>query len=184
MQIILKAVKRKIPPRKKIISVFAVITFIIYGWTLYWFLHELPAWLNYLQLSEILNLYSYNLAVNFLESSAFLFFVIFLCLILPRKWLYTEFVYRGVALSLSIIIYLITMIARRSQILVFSTNMIKWSPVILFAAYATIIIFEKLPFVKKLVEGFADRATIFLYVNIPASILAIATIAIRNIRFN
>lgn len=182
MKKIAQLTRSKTPALDKIAPVYAVITLVIYGWTLYWSLHELPAWLHYLQLTEIINLYFYFLMVNFLESLFILLFILSLCVVLPRNWLFAEFIYRGTALSLFIAIYLTTMIVRRSQIMEFSTNMAKWFPVILVIALLFIMIVEKLSFMKKLVEEFADRATIFLYINIPASIVAIVIIMIRTIK--
>jgi hypothetical protein len=182
MKKLLLRVKEQFPTWDKVLPVYAVITFVIYGWSLYWFLHELPAWLHYLQLTEIISLYSYVLMVNFLESLLILFFLLILCVALPQNWLFDKFIYRGSALSLFIITYMIAMIVRRSQIMEFSTNMVKWFPVILIIALLFIIAVEKFSFIKKSVEGFADRATIFLYINIPASIMAIVFIMIRAIR--
>jgi len=181
MKKILLRVKKQLPTRDNILPVYAVITFVIYGWSLYWFLHELPAWIQYLYLSEILAIYLYVLMVNLFESLLILLLMLTLCVLLPAKWFYSEFTYRGVMLSLFTIAYLAALIVRRSQILEFSTNMINWFPLILFAALLFINLLERFSFFKKAVVNFADRATVFLYINVPVSIIAIVIIAIRSV---
>jgi hypothetical protein len=182
MKKIIRLVKNKIPDWENIIPVYAVISFVIYGWTLYWFLHDLPAWLNYLHPIEIINQYTYILMVNLLESLFILLIVLVLCIILPRNWLFTEFVYQGTVISLFIVTYLIALIVRRSQIMVFSINMVRWFPVILLIAFILIVLAGKLNFIKRATEEIADRITIFLYLNIPFSILATIAITVRALK--
>jgi len=132
LQLFLTHLREKIPAWDKVAPVYAVIASVVYGWTFYWFLHELPAWLQYLQVTEIVVLYLYTLLVNFLESLVLLFCLLLLCVLLPRNWFYVGFVFRGVSMSLFVLAYVIAMIVRRSQILVFSTNMVLWFPIFFY----------------------------------------------------
>ena len=171
--------KEKIPSWDKVASVYAVITLVVYGWTFYWFLHELPAWLQYLQVTEIAVLYLYTLLVNFLESLLLLFCLLLLCVLLPRNWFHAGFVFRGVSMSLFVLAYVIAMIVRRSQILVFSTNMALWFPVFFILVFVFVFLVERITFAKKLIVSFADNATVFLFITIPMSMLAFLVIAFR-----
>ncbi|HKJ39434.1 MAG TPA: hypothetical protein VJ972_11710 [Anaerolineales bacterium] len=174
-------IKDQIPTLNMIVPVYAVISFVVYGWTLYWFVYEIPGLLNYLLLSEILVMYLYTLTVNLLESLIILFLSLALCVLLPKKWFYKGFVFRGTLLSLFVTVYFFGLILRRSQIMVFSTNMVNWFPVFLLIAFLMIGLLEKIPFLKKMVESFADRMTVFLYINIPVSVLAVITVLIRSV---
>lgn len=174
-------IKDQIPTLNMIVPVYAVISFVVYGWTLYWFVYEIPGLLNYLLLSEILVMYLYTLTVNLLESLIILFLSLALCVLLPKNWFYKGFVFRGTLLSLFVTVYFFGLILRRSQIMVFSTNMVNWFPVFLLIAFLMIGLLEKIPFLKKMVESFADRMTVFLYINIPVSVLAVITVLIRSV---
>jgi len=169
----------KIPSLHEIAPVYAVTTTIVYGWTAYWSLNELPAWLNYLRLSEIINLFYYFLMVNFLESIFVSLFIVMTCVLLPPNWLLSEFVYRGTALSVFITSYLAAMIVRRSQIMVFSANMVRWFPLVFTIAFIAILLAGRISVLKYWVEELADRATVFLYFTIPISIMAIVIILFR-----
>jgi len=135
MKKIIPQIKGQIPAWDKVASVYAVITLILYVWTFYWFLHELPAWLQYLQVTEIIVLYLHTLLINFLESLVLLSFILLLCVLLPRKWFYSSFVFRGVSMSLFTLMYSIAMIVRRSQNMIFSTNMTLWFPALFVVGF-------------------------------------------------
>lgn len=166
----------KIPLLNKITPVYAIITLAVYGWTLYWFLYEVPGWLGYLYPLEVVRLYADVLIVNLLESLSVLFVLLALCVLLPRAWFSDGFVYRGTMTSLFLVVYFIALIVRRSQIMQFSTNMIVWFPAFLVVALILITLSERILFIKQTIESFADRAVILLYINLPVSVLALVVV--------
>ena len=59
---------RRLPKLQDIWQVYAVIAVMFAGWTITAFLWKLSAWLLLLNLGEMLTLFAYAMAANFLES--------------------------------------------------------------------------------------------------------------------
>src|SRR5512146_992279 len=94
-------VLERFPRWAQIIPVFGIIMLIVYGWALLWFFWEVPSWLYFLHIGEVLVLLAYTFATNFAESLVVLCGPLLLALVLPRKWFSEVFVARGSALALA-----------------------------------------------------------------------------------
>src|SRR5512146_67672 len=100
--ILMIPILERIPRWAQIIPVFGIILLVIYGWSLMWFFWEVPSWLHYLHLDEILVLLAYTFATNFAESLTVLCGPLLLALVLPKKWFRDVFVARGTVLALAV----------------------------------------------------------------------------------
>ena len=58
----------RLPERKNILGVYAVIVTLVYSWTLFTSFYKLPSWMFYLTIWQILSVYAYAFSVNLLES--------------------------------------------------------------------------------------------------------------------
>lgn len=174
---------KKLPKANEIFPVFAVITAMTYGWTLVAFLWKLPSWLHYLNPGEILSIYSYSLLTDFSESIIVLALLIFLCIILPARLMQDVFVLRGTVLALCIL-------GGMMFLLGFYINneigLIGTIPAWLVILACTIVVLVLLDFLSRkfrlvasALTGLADRLTIFLYVNLPLSLLAFVVVVAR-----
>jgi hypothetical protein len=173
------AIFNRIPKAAQIAAVYAVIVFTIYGWTLLWFFWKYPSWLYFLNIGEILTVLAYSLATNFFESLLVLAAPVALAVVLPKKWFYDVFVARGLALVLPILGYMMYIAFQFESKLDYPTEILNWAPVILGATLLLIFVVGKVGFLHKALEIFADRATIFIYLSIPLSIISILVVAIR-----
>ena len=93
----------KLPKADAILAVFAVIITITYSWTLVAFSGKVPAWLRFLNLGEILAIYSYSLLTDFIESIIFLSLLLVLCIILPPRFMRDVFTLRGTIIALCLL---------------------------------------------------------------------------------
>jgi hypothetical protein len=175
--------RQRIPSRAQLAAVLAVIVLILYTWTILWFFWKLPSWLYYLNAGEILNVLSYSLAVNLVESLVVLAVPVLLAVLLPKKWFSDVFVARGAALAmagLGVLIYVAYHFPMKD---VFPVSLL--TPLFIAPALALIVLLVFLAgrvlLLRRGIEFLADRGTIFLYILIPLSLVSAFTILIREI---
>jgi len=176
---------KRLPHINEIISVFAFISAMTYGWTLLAFLWKLPSWLNYLTYGEILTVYSYSLLTNFMESIIFLAFILLICVILPARFLRDVFTLRGTILSISLLGTMMLVLSFYSDD---NPTLMGGPPVWLVILLVSSLLMILLDFLSRKVQRgasallwFADRLMIFLYINLPLSLLALIVVTIRNL---
>ncbi|MBE0672141.1 MAG: hypothetical protein IH588_16295 [Anaerolineales bacterium] len=171
----------RVPKRKDILPVYAVIVLMVYGWTILKFSYYVPSWLYFLNLSEILIVFSYSMAVNLLESLSILIGVVTIAAILPQKWFAEMFVARGAGLSillLGLMMYVANQFNTKGY---YPSEIIHWSPIIFVFMGMFVYLIGRITFLRNAVECFADRTIIFLYISIPFSVLAFIVVLMRNL---
>jgi hypothetical protein len=175
----------RLPNRQNILGVYAVIVFLVYSWTLFTSFYKLPSWMFYLTIGQILSVYAYGFSVDLLESFLVLAGVLFLDLTLFLALRNVEEFQ-----SRSIIVVLCALISSMVRLTWFPGNkqtgaflkgeLIWWVivfPLGLIVAVAT----SKLKWVRKILEGMAERAIVFLYIYLPLSLISLVVVIVRNI---
>jgi hypothetical protein len=173
----------RFPKFKQIVSVFAVMSMLIYGWTTYRFIQKLPSWLYYLNFQEIFSNYSYTLVFNFVECLIFVSAVLLINFILPKKIFMDMFVARSSLLALFGIGYLIYLAIAigESKATQFPRELFGWVPYIALAILVFSIVLPLSPPVRKVLETFAENATIFLYILVPLSVVGFLVVVANNL---
>jgi len=175
------AIFDRLPPRKDIIPVYAVIVFMVYGWTIFKFNYAMSGWLFFLTFGEVVDVLTYVMTVNFFESAMILLGIVALAVVLPRAWFADAFVARGAVLSasaLGLMMYVADQFGEKSY---YPSEIVRWLPAILLAAGLFVYALGRVQFARKAIEFFADRSIIFLYVSIPVSILSALAVLARNL---
>jgi hypothetical protein len=132
-------------------------------------------------LGEILVVYAYALTTNFFESLAVLLGILCLCLILPRRLFLDLFVARGIALAvlgLAYLMYLSSLFVTKET---YPSELLRWSPAAAVLLAAGAYLLGNRAAVRRALESFGDRALIFLYLSIPASMIALLVVIYRAI---
>ena len=144
---------------------------------------KLPSWLLYLQFQEILSNFSYALVFNFLESVLVVSLIIGLSVLLPRKYFTERFIAQGSLLTILGIGYLMYLanIVGQSKANVFPWDTFKMLPLISGIILIITFLLPRISAVSKVLEDFADRATIFLYWIVPLSAIGGIIILINNL---
>ena len=172
----------KIPRPNKLFPVYAIVVLMIHAWTLRWFIWKFSSWIFYLHTDEILVILMYSLSVNFIESLLVIFLFVGVSLLLPKAWFHDQFVARGTALgllSLGYLMYLSSLFQDKGD---FPRSFIlRTSIPVLIAIVVLVYLSTRLGFVRGVLEEIADRATIFLYITVPASIISIIVVIFRNL---
>jgi len=164
------------------LKVYAVIAALIYAWSILWLFWELPSWLYYLTVAEILPVFAYALATNLFESLLILAALNLLCFILPKKWFHESFVARSfflVALGLGYLMFFASTFGKEGD---YPKELLYLAPVAFTLSYLLGFLLTRNVPLKKLTEQVADRLIVFLYLTVPLSVLSLLVIVVRNIR--
>jgi hypothetical protein len=173
------ALRKKIPPFAEILALYATIVFLIYGWAILAFFWKVPSWLYYLSLTDILAILSYALASSFVESAVILLIFLLAALSLPSRWLADKFIVRG-SLTFCILTFwmalfnLVTMIQLPT-----SDDLISFGLVAFLTIGLAIFVADRLSALRKIMTVLSDRLTIFLYLWLPLSAMAILILIVR-----
>ena len=172
---------KRFPSFNQVISVYAVIAFMLFTWTALLFAWNLPAWLKFVPPSELLAVFSYSIFSSFVESLIVLSILIAICFVLPSRWLRDEFIRRGTVIA----ICALSLIMLRSYLntsggarVVTATSLV-W--VVFLLAVMISLLVTAVPVLRRAVLGLSDRLLVFLYIWLPLSAVALLVIVFRNI---
>ncbi len=172
----------RIPKIRQLSPVYAVIVLMIYTWTILWFFWKLSGWLFYLEFDEILTILAYTITINLIESLIVLLAVLVVDVLLPKSWFYDRFVARGSMLAVSSLGYLMYVAYQFQQRAVFPQAFIARLTIpVFFLILSLVFISGRWGVARKIMEELADRATVFLYLSIPISIVSLLTVIVRNL---
>jgi hypothetical protein len=173
--------KKHVPEFQQILAVYGVVVFIVYGWTIYWYLWKLPSWLYFMSISEILTVLAYAMVVNFLESLIVIAVPIVVSLALPVSWFRDQFVAKGT-------IMLIILLALLMEYVTLITALINIPPgmgvdvlLAILGIVAAVFLVGRLGFLRKVIEEIAYRAVIFVYIFVPLTAVSFLVVVIRNV---
>ncbi|MEW6083576.1 MAG: hypothetical protein AB1607_03175 [Chloroflexota bacterium] len=170
---------KKIPSRDQITPVYAVIVTMIYSWSIVFFFWRLPSLLFYSTIGEIGVMFAYMITADFLDSLIILILLILLCLLLPEKLFFNRFSTKGVFLSVLILagIFSYGQYYRAESLALLLQKTLLAGLVFLILAF----LLDEVQFVRRLFEGIANRAVVFLYLFLPITALSVLTVFLRNL---
>jgi len=172
---------KKLPSLEQASQVFAVIALVNYSWATLRFFYRFPSWLFYSSVGEINVYFSYLIVVNLLESALLFALYIVASLFLPPKWFHERFVSRSISLTILGLGYLIyvnyNFPSTDSYPLASYTRVLTVAVLIVLLAFLV----DRVAFIRNQLDGFANRAVVFLYVIIPVSAAALLVVLFRNI---
>lgn len=173
---------RHLPSKQDIAPVFAVVVFLVYGWSIVVFLQKVPSWILFLRLDEIAVIFAYMLVTVFLGSIVFTAFLVLFCALLPPKYFKENFAVQGALVSLTLISSIALFIYFYPE---FGSDLLKYGPLwlgvtVLIAALIAYLA-VKFHFLGRATFWVSDRLTVYLYFVIPLSILSLIVVIFRNV---
>ena len=176
------SMRRRLPDSQSIVQVYAVIAVMFTGWTITAFLWKLSAWLLLLNLGEIIALFSYAMAANFLESLVILLMLLGLCALLPSRFLRDDFIVRATILAIGLLAALMTFV---SSLMRFGIDR---GLLLLVAPLAVLLLMSfflhrssKYPRLRASALWVSDHVVVFLFILIPLFAVASVYVIYRNI---
>jgi len=179
-------IRHKIPTRQETLPVFSTILFIVFSWMFFQFFIQVPSWIFYMDARKLLVMFTYVVSFSLAESLVLMGFVIFLCLVFPRRMFKEQFIAQGTVqvLIISIITYFIRQrieLFQKFEIWKLLTIPVVALAVILLSVLVFALIFSRFEKVPRLIESLADRMTIFAYLYLPLGVLGLVVVVLRNI---
>jgi len=172
----------RFPEKQNIVSLFATAVFIVYGWTIYSSFWKVPSWINYLKLSEILSVYAYSFLWNFAESLFLTLGLILLGYFLSTTLWKDGFLAASVLMLVlcvgSALLHL-KIYEDPTQRVDFIRSQKDWWLVTLPVALIASFLILRIGPLRRFLEGLADRFTVFLYIYIPLTVLALGVVIVR-----
>ena len=176
----------RFPDTQSLLRVYAVIVFLVYSWTLFTSFYKLPSWMFYLTIGQILSVYAYAFSVDLLESILALIGVLLLefTLFLALRNNKEEFQSRSI---LIVLVVLISSMARLilfqgyDDIQAFLNSELTWWAITLPLGLVVAVVVSRMKWVRKILDSASERATVFLYVYLPLSLLSLIVVIFRNI---
>ena len=173
------ALRKKIPPLHEILTLYATIVFLIYGWASITFFWKVPSWLYFLGPGEIAAILSYTFVSSLLECTIILFIFLFASLVLPSRLLYNKFAVRGSLIVYSLTFWVVLFNLNSLIQLPTTSDVITFGIGALVTSALAMIIVDRISLVQRLVISLGNRLTIFLYLWLPLSLLGIVVIIFR-----
>lgn len=175
----------KLPDRKSIIGVYAVIVFLGYSWSLVVSFYKIPSWMLYLDLLQIASIYAYLFVFGLIESIFSLLIVVLLgfAFTLNKK---NDTIFQSRAILIYFVLF-ITSAARLiafqdyEQMAGFTDGEFAWWLGAFLIGVPLVVFGPKSYWLNKLIHGFADRASIFLFVYPPLSLISVLIVILRNV---
>jgi len=173
--------RRGWPTLGQLTPVYAVIVVLVFSWSLYRFFWRFPSWAFFATAGEIAVILAYMTSVNVLESLLVLLTPIVMSVLLPENWFHSRFVSRSVSLVALALAFLMYLDSQLQTYAPFPLELYRAAPLAGVAVLWLVFVIDRVAILRRAVEALADRATVFLYVSIPLSLLAVATVLIRNV---
>lgn len=174
--------RKRLPEFQSIVQVYAVIAVLFAGWTITAFLWKLSAWFLLLNVGEILTIFAYAMAANFIESLILLSMLLAACILLPANLLRDDFLVRGTILSIGLIATLMAFVGSEMQFGVESGFLLLIAPLLVLSLMAFLLQrasqFQR---VRSLAIWFSDRVVVFLLILVPLFAVASAYVIFRNV---
>ena len=172
----------RLPDRRAIVQVYAVIAVMFAGWTITAFLWKLSAWLLLLNLGEVLTIFSYAMTANFLESLIILALLLATSALLPARFLRDDFVVRGTILSGGTIGALMAFVGFHMQFGIDNRLGLLIAPLTVLLLMGLLLAFgSRWGSLRSAAVWLSDRVTVFLLILLPLFALASIYVIVRNI---
>ena len=152
-----------------------------YSWALLRFFYRLPSWLFYSSLGEVGVFFSYMIVSSFLGSFMLLVIFILGSLLLPERWFHERFVSRSILPALLGLGYLIYVNWRYPAFDSYPLASYTWVLTVVILIVVFTFLIDRVALLRTLLEEFANRMVVFLYLIVPISIVSLLIVMVRNV---
>ncbi len=121
------------------------------------------------------------MTTDLFESLAILMVLVAISAVLPTNWFRDVFVARGTLMTLLGLAYMIYLAVQFQGREDYPGDVIRLIPVVALAIFVIAFFAGKVAFLKKILQGFAEHATVFIYLSVPLSMLSLFIVIIGNL---
>ena len=181
---VLNFFRRRLPGRREIFAVLSFVVFVMHSWSVRGFFHEVPSFILYYKLGQILAIFSYMMAFALFESLMVTFGLGTLSLVMPVKWFRDGFVYKS---FITVVVGAIAMLWLENTIMSLnntfpSMGLLLGVAGITFGIWVLLLLaFHNVKPLQKPILVFSDRIGVLAYLYIPLGILGFVVVLVRNL---
>ena len=176
----------KIPTRKEILPVYSLILFIVFSWSIFRILFQIPSWLYSHSKTGIVVLGAYVFSFALIESALFLAFILLVNIILPHYVFHDRFTAQGSIVILACTAWaLIVQFQKGFLIKRDLPELVVW--ICLFTLSLVLISFisyfllHRNKTLEPAIESLTDRMVVFAWIYIPVGLISFVIVLVRNI---
>lgn len=169
------------PEKAHILSVFSVISVLVYSWTFLTFFYKLSSWIYYLTGVEIAIIFTYAMTVDFFESLLILGGILLLYRLLPKVLVKSDFVAHGTWMSISYLSMLMAYFIPSFGLSAKVVNPVVWFVIAVACAVLLSVVFSRLTSMRNFANLIAERTAAFLIIFMPLSVISIVLTVFRLI---
>jgi hypothetical protein len=170
--------RNRFPDTHSILSVYAVIAFGIYTWTIITFFRQLPSRILFLSAGEIGGIFAYAMTMDLFESLLWLGLLLLVAFLLPPRMLRDKFLVRAgwfiLVFLISLVLYLIPGLKLRNLIGAWIWLTVSILPA-LFAAWLS----SRVSLMERIIGVLSDRTLVMLIIYFPMSIISFVFVVYR-----
>jgi hypothetical protein len=176
--------KKRLPPKRDIVLVFAACAVPVYSWSIVAFLERMPGWLLFLSLWDLMGAFAYTQAFAFLESAAVLLALILLSVILPARFLRDRFIAQGGMIVFLTVAWAVALrYARGNASVAFWSlkTLLLWLVLYSVSVGVPCLLINRYGRLEHIIDALVERLTVLLYFYVPITLLSIVVVILRNI---
>jgi len=178
--------RARLPSQNQVFLVFSVIVFVVFSWTLIREFFQVPSWLKYMVLGDILVITAYILAFALFESLLVLGFLLMLSVVFPVQIFRDYFIAQGCTLVSVAGLGAVMLQENISLVYHLKVTELIYYPLfillgIVILVFALAFVFDRLSFLPRLIATIADRMTVFTYLYVPLGLIALVIVILRNL---
>jgi len=179
---------RKLPTRNEIILLFLACVIPIHIWSIINILREIPRYLQYLTIGEIIIIFAYTQAFALFESLIVTVLLILFCLVLPARFFRDWFLSQGI-----LIVYITTIWAilyhfqvrivqgLSPSLVTYMALIWLWAMMYFGVLFGSLILIRKKEDFEQKIISFIDRLSVLSAVYIIIDVVSIFIVLMRNI---
>ena len=176
----------KFPSLQEITPVFSLILFIVFTWTIFRMLFQIPSWLYSHSKSGIFSLAAYVFSFALVESILMLVFILIVCLLLPRYLFKDRFIAQGSLVVVACSVWaLVVQFQRESLVKRDLFELMAWVMLfilsLLLITFISYILLQRFQKAQVVIEKIVDRMIVFAWIYVPVGLVSIVIVIVRNI---
>lgn len=178
--------RSKIPTWQDVLSGFSFTVFVVFSWTIFRLLFQIPSWLLSHTKSGIFFLAAYVFAFALIESLLVLIYVLVANFVLPRKLFRDWFIPQGCLLVLNSAAWALLVQYRREALSTMDLlPVIAWISLYLLSVMIVIYVASKIMSrydrVKSIFVTITDRMVLFTWLYVPLGLVSLVIVLVRNL---
>lgn len=175
--------RSRLPSQRDVIRVSAVCVFLVFSWSILWFLQNVSGWLPYLSVWNTLSIFAYTQAFALLESLLVLMLLVGVAAVLPTPAFRSRFTAQAGAVVFSLTFWVALFQLVFDAVLRGWTlaEFVLWFGLALVSVALACVLAYRVRRIEMVIIALAERLTVFLYCYVPLGLVGLIVVIGRNL---